>query len=127
MATPFALSAELVGHQSDVRAVSAMDDGYIATASRDRSVRIWRLVDGEWSFMKDMKDHTNYVSALGFGAGNRLVRCVLFSHPKISFQKVEAMINRRLCMIICWRKRSHGFFSVIRMRFLASLWLPVEM
>jgi hypothetical protein len=38
-ATKFALSGELIGHEKDVRGVAALPQGYVVTASRDRSAR----------------------------------------------------------------------------------------
>jgi phospholipase A-2-activating protein len=42
MTTDFKLSAQLVGHDSDVRAVSFPTPDVVLSASRDRSVRVWR-------------------------------------------------------------------------------------
>ncbi|KAJ4134077.1 WD repeat protein Lub1 [Fusarium oxysporum] len=40
--TDFKLSAQLVGHESDVRAATFPSPDTVLTASRDCSVRIWR-------------------------------------------------------------------------------------
>eukprot|EP00271_Cylindrocystis_brebissonii_P020257 TRINITY_DN6639_c0_g1_i1.p1 TRINITY_DN6639_c0_g1~~TRINITY_DN6639_c0_g1_i1.p1 ORF type:complete len:503 (-),score=61.38 TRINITY_DN6639_c0_g1_i1:147-1577(-) len=39
---PFALSYELRGHDDDVRGLCSLPDGLIATASRDKTIRIWK-------------------------------------------------------------------------------------
>ncbi|KAF4344062.1 ubiquitin homeostasis lub1 [Fusarium beomiforme] len=44
--TDFKLSAQLVGHESDVRAASFPSPDTVLTASRDCSVRIWRRTQG---------------------------------------------------------------------------------
>jgi WD40 repeat protein len=48
----YVLSAELVGHDRDVRGVCALRSGDIATTSRDNTVRIWRRdsSEGLWPF-----------------------------------------------------------------------------
>jgi hypothetical protein len=43
----FVLSAELVGHDRDVRGICGLRSGDVATTSRDNTVRIWRRDSAE--------------------------------------------------------------------------------
>ena len=43
----YRLSAELAGHTADVRGVAVTSDGGLATAGRDKTVRVWPLKDGD--------------------------------------------------------------------------------
>ena len=61
----FSLSATLVGHEQDVRAVSSTADGAILTASRDASVRLWSRSSAEVPYSSTtLLGHTHYVIAV---------------------------------------------------------------
>lgn len=59
----FKLSCELAGHKLDVRAV-AEGKGYIVSGSRDKTCKVWTLLDGRYTETESLVRHTNYVSAV---------------------------------------------------------------
>ncbi|KNZ60581.1 hypothetical protein VP01_1533g2 [Puccinia sorghi] len=46
---PFKLSATLLGHSQDVKAVKFVKDDRILSCSRDTTARVWKRTDGLWS------------------------------------------------------------------------------
>ncbi|KAI6780551.1 Ubiquitin homeostasis protein-like protein [Emericellopsis cladophorae] len=69
----FKLSAQLVGHEADVRAVCFPTDGLVLSASRDCSVRAWRRnADNKNSFDGTLVSRgSEYVNSLTFFPANR--------------------------------------------------------
>ncbi|XP_055539383.1 phospholipase A-2-activating protein [Wyeomyia smithii] len=59
----FKLSCELAGHKLDVRAV-AEGKGYIVSGSRDKTTKVWTLLDGRYTETETLVRHTNYVGAV---------------------------------------------------------------
>src|ERR1700749_1884243 len=68
MAQPFKLSAALPGHDDDVRSVAFPDPSLVISASRDASVRLWRLQKGSPPhFDADISSHgSSFVNAVAF-------------------------------------------------------------
>lgn len=62
MVTPFKLSRELHGHSQDVRSVTVLPSGHIATGSRDNTIKIWDPLDPSKS--KTLTAHQNFVACL---------------------------------------------------------------
>lgn len=62
----------LTGHQGYVWSVLARRDGSLATASRDGTVRLWRLSEGAWREEAVLTGHTASVVALAEDAEGRL-------------------------------------------------------
>ncbi|XJO78809.1 hypothetical protein BDV3_003193 [Batrachochytrium dendrobatidis] len=63
----FHLSAVLVGHSQDVKAIASLDEDTLVSASRDRQVIVWqRLVKGEASFVQKavFTGHSHFVNSL---------------------------------------------------------------
>lgn len=60
----FLLAGELHGHGNMVRAVAASEDGFIATASRDNSCKIWELRDSGAREVVASMEHSHFVSAV---------------------------------------------------------------
>lgn len=69
----FKLSAQLVGHEADVRAVCFPSDSLVLSASRDCSVRAWRRsVDNKNSFDGTLVSRgSEYVNSLTFFPANQ--------------------------------------------------------
>mmetsp|Transcript_31886 Transcript_31886/g.79536 ORF Transcript_31886/g.79536 Transcript_31886/m.79536 type:complete len:838 (+) Transcript_31886:219-2732(+) len=69
---PFALSAELRGHEQDVRCVAASSCGEVLTASRDATLRVWaRAVDAPgYSCVRSLVGHSHYVGAVAVVPGS---------------------------------------------------------
>eukprot|EP00842_Homolaphlyctis_polyrhiza_P000980 jgi/Hompol1/1883/HPOL_005766-RA len=66
-ALPFHLSAVLAGHSQDVRALVAINDSLLASASRDTKVIIWqRLSEGKPEFVQKsiFSGHSHFVNSL---------------------------------------------------------------
>jgi len=59
----YELSAELQGHESDVRAVCVVPGQGFATASRDRTARVWHWEDKGWTLHRVLSGHQHFVSA----------------------------------------------------------------
>ncbi|XP_053693929.1 phospholipase A-2-activating protein [Sabethes cyaneus] len=59
----FKLSCELAGHKLDVRAV-AEGKGCIVSGSRDKTSKVWTLLDGRYTETETLVHHTNYVGAV---------------------------------------------------------------
>ncbi|KXJ80368.1 hypothetical protein RP20_CCG025308 [Aedes albopictus] len=60
----FKLSSELVGHKLDVRSV-AEGKGFIVSGSRDKTAKVWTLLDdGRYSETDTLTHHTNYIGAV---------------------------------------------------------------
>jgi WD40 repeat protein len=47
MGSEYVLSAELVGHDRDVRGCCALSNGEVVTTSRDNTVRVWKRDSAE--------------------------------------------------------------------------------
>lgn len=62
----------LTGHQGYVWSVLARRDGSLATASRDRTIRLWRHSEGAWRADAVLTGHTASVVALAEDARGRL-------------------------------------------------------
>ncbi len=58
----------LAGHTGYVLAVLALADGAIATASRDRQIKLWRRAGGGWACTHTLAGHTASIVALAEGA-----------------------------------------------------------
>eukprot|EP00959_Pyramimonas_sp_CCMP1952_P037321 780750-Pyramimonas_sp.AAC.3 len=67
MAANYELRCELHGHEEDIRAVCVVDDNVFATASRDKTVKIWKA-EGDLGFspMTTLVGHTHFVTALAW-------------------------------------------------------------
>eukprot|EP00761_Pharyngomonas_kirbyi_P003207 gb/GECH01003211.1/.p1 GENE.gb/GECH01003211.1/~~gb/GECH01003211.1/.p1 ORF type:complete len:777 (+),score=196.18 gb/GECH01003211.1/:1-2331(+) len=69
---PFKLSAQLQGHEADVRTVCSFDfiEGAVATGSRDKTIKIWRpnkdASPPEYECYKTLVGHTNYVADMAY-------------------------------------------------------------
>lgn len=59
----FKLSSELVGHKLDVRAV-AEGKGFIVSGSRDKTAKVWSLLDKHYTETETLNHHSNYVGAV---------------------------------------------------------------
>ncbi len=74
----------LEGHQGGISAVVALENGQIATASADKTIRVWDLVQSECVGM--LKGHTDYIYSLSdlgshmLVSGSRDKRVVLWDH-----------------------------------------------
>jgi WD40 repeat protein len=65
-----ALVRTLTGHTDWVQAVSFSADGkWVASASTDRSIRVWNLADG--ALLGTLKGHTGAVNALAYSADGK--------------------------------------------------------
>ncbi|CAL8462941.1 g2475 [Coccomyxa elongata] len=64
-AATYKLRAELRGHDEDVRALCACDLGLI-TASRDKTIKLWREVDGKYEVETTFVGHQGYVTAVAY-------------------------------------------------------------
>eukprot|EP00742_Colponemidia_sp_Colp-10_P003823 GILJ01004073.1.p1 GENE.GILJ01004073.1~~GILJ01004073.1.p1 ORF type:complete len:786 (+),score=133.68 GILJ01004073.1:49-2358(+) len=62
--TEFKLSESLVGHESDVRGVTELSDGRIATASRDRTVKIWEKKGGKYVVQATLFHHEHFANCV---------------------------------------------------------------
>ncbi|KAK4310022.1 hypothetical protein Pmani_018377 [Petrolisthes manimaculis] len=62
----YRLRCELAGHSKDVRAVTTTPEGYIVTASRDTTAKLWLpLPDGvHYEAKQTYSGHTSYVSSV---------------------------------------------------------------
>jgi len=61
----YSLSAELEGHEADVRSVCTLPDGSIVTSSRDKSIRIWaQNAEGTWETKHILHGHEHFVSVV---------------------------------------------------------------
>ncbi|KAL6070984.1 Phospholipase A2 activating protein [Balamuthia mandrillaris] len=65
----YRLSAELIGHDADVRSVCVVstEQGYgVVTCSRDKSVRLWlpNSQSGHWENVQTMLGHSHFVSVV---------------------------------------------------------------
>ncbi|KAI8920303.1 WD40-repeat-containing domain protein [Powellomyces hirtus] len=63
----YALSAVLAGHETDVKAVLAVSNDELATASRDHTVMCWKRAD-KTDFLPEgqFRGHSHYVNALTY-------------------------------------------------------------
>eukprot|EP00903_Cladosiphon_okamuranus_P020256 g18590.t1 len=69
---PFVLSAEMLGHEGPVRAVQALPDGRLASASQDHTARLWTPKDGAaegasgvyYEIGDTLADHNHWVVSL---------------------------------------------------------------
>jgi len=63
---PFKLSATLVGHSQDVKAVKFVKDDRILSCSRDTTARVWKRTDGPWSEqLVYQNSNTGFLNAIG--------------------------------------------------------------
>lgn len=71
----YVLSAELVGHDRDVRGVLGLASGRVVTTSRDNCVRIWANEQGQegWSTLLTLSGHTHFVGPVIEGPGGTIV------------------------------------------------------
>ncbi|GJD08940.1 Phospholipase A-2-activating protein [Galdieria sulphuraria] len=62
----FQLSAELVGHEKEVRAVLALSDQVLVTGSRDETLKVWKYVeeDKQWKLESSFQVHKGFISCL---------------------------------------------------------------
>lgn len=67
----YRLRAELIGHTSDVRGVSCCTSGQIATASRDRHVRLWDLSESSEP-LQTLSGHDHWVNDVHYLDNSRL-------------------------------------------------------
>ena len=61
------LSAQLVGHTADVRAITHTSDGSIVSTSRDVTCRVWRRIEGspcEYEERQTLQGHSRYIIAV---------------------------------------------------------------
>ena len=61
------LSAQLVGHTADVRAIAHTSDGSIVSTSRDVTCRVWRRTDTsvcEYEERQTLQGHSRYIIAV---------------------------------------------------------------
>lgn len=58
----------LAGHAGYVLAVAALAGGAIATASRDRRIKLWRQDEGGWACTRTLEGHTASIVALAEAA-----------------------------------------------------------
>lgn len=68
----FRLSAELTGHEDDVKALVAPFNDTIVSASRDSTVRVWALNSGVWNSTVNFTSN-GFVNSLAFDKVNTLV------------------------------------------------------
>lgn len=59
----FQLSSELVGHKLDVRCL-AEGKGFLVSGSRDKTAKIWSLLDNLYVNSETLTHHSNYVGAV---------------------------------------------------------------
>ncbi|KAI9106077.1 WD40-repeat-containing domain protein [Phlyctochytrium arcticum] len=63
----YKLSAVLVGHETDVKAVVAPRADIVVSASRDTSVIVWKRVDKQqFDPSSTLRDHSHFVNALAY-------------------------------------------------------------
>lgn len=62
----FQLSAQLVGHEKEVRAVLALSDQLLVTGSRDETLKVWSYSEErkEWQLENSFHLHNGFVSCL---------------------------------------------------------------
>jgi ribosome assembly protein 4 len=85
------LLARLTGHQKIVNHVCFSPDGrWIASASFDRSIKVWSAITGD--FMFNLRGHVGEVYMLSWSADSRM----LVSGSKDSTVKVWDVLNRKL-------------------------------
>lgn len=74
--TPWVLSAELRGHEADVKCVCSIDGGRIGSGGRDRQVIVWSAAeDGERPPYRATSSHTlheHFVNSVCDAGGGRL-------------------------------------------------------
>ncbi len=64
------LVSRLSGHTDWVLGVAFSREGLLASASRDRSIRLW---DTNGQFLRSLRGHTDYVTSVAFGSTGELV------------------------------------------------------
>ncbi|KAI3633870.1 hypothetical protein MIR68_008202 [Amoeboaphelidium protococcarum] len=62
----FQLSQNILAHESDVRAVCVVSDSMIASASRDKTVKLWVLKDKQFEVKATFTGHQHFVNSLAY-------------------------------------------------------------
>ncbi|GJQ11221.1 hypothetical protein GpartN1_g3012.t1 [Galdieria partita] len=62
----FQLSAQLVGHEKEVRAVLALSDQLLVTGSRDETLKVWKYWEEtkQWKLESSFQVHNGFISCL---------------------------------------------------------------
>lgn len=59
----YKLSCELTGHKLDVRSVTE-GKGFIVSGSRDKTAKVWTIIDGRYTDTETLNHHSNFVGAV---------------------------------------------------------------
>lgn len=95
----YKLSCNLVGHELDVRNVTASPDGGIITVSRDKSCRVWTNEEGSGNYVQAniFYGHIGYVSSVCFMQPSE-------KHPQGIFYKFNSISSINAKMYIFKKK-----------------------